>query len=133
MRRAVLAALVILACLPASGCGGTGTQPGNAPERRGRADLITEEEIRRSPHANALELVQALRPNWLRARGTDSFNNPGQVQVYRDDVRLGGVETLRSIITLEVASIQFFDGLTATNRWGLDHGNGVIFVTTVKG
>ena len=132
MRRAVLIGLVILGSLPTVGCGGGGTPPDNVPEGRSRADLITQEEIRRAPYVNAYELVQALRSNWLRIRGSDSFNNPGQVQVYRDDVRIGGVETLRAISTAEISSIRFYDGLTAAGRWGLDHGNGVIYVSTLK-
>ncbi|MGH7463012.1 MAG: hypothetical protein ACREMA_18555 [Longimicrobiales bacterium] len=50
--------------------------------------------------------------------------------VYIDDTRLGGVETLRSISTASISYIRYYDGVTATGRWGIDHGQGVIFVST---
>jgi hypothetical protein len=40
------------------------------------------------------------------------------------------VETLRAIGLANVAYIRYIDGVTASARWGLDHGQGVIFVST---
>jgi hypothetical protein len=45
-------------------------------------------------------------------------------------VRAGGVEALRRISITEVTYIRYFDGIAAAARWGLDHGYGVIFVST---
>jgi hypothetical protein len=52
------------------------------------------------------------------------------VQVYLDDARLGGVDELKRIPIHHVAYIRYFDGLAASARWGLDHGQGVIYVST---
>ena len=52
------------------------------------------------------------------------------VQVYLDDNRLGGVEMLRNINTSLIQYIRWYDGIAATGRWGLDHGAGVIYVST---
>ena len=76
------------------------------------------------------DAVLALHSNWLRTRGSDSFTSPTQVQVYVDGTRYGGVESLRTLPVGSVNYIQHFDGLTASARWGLDHGQGVIFVST---
>jgi hypothetical protein len=91
---------------------------------------ITQAQILEHHFVNAYEAVQALHSNWLQTRGTDSFNSPGQVWVYLDETKLGGVETLRSIAPAAVAFIRHFDGLQATARWGIDHGQGVIFVSS---
>ncbi len=42
--------------------------------------------------------------------------------VYRDGIRLGGVQTLRQIRTTQVREIQFMEGSQATQRFGIDHG-----------
>jgi hypothetical protein len=108
-------------------CGGRGDGVARpSPDR----SLITREEIQQHRFTNAYQLVEALHSNWLRTRGTDSFAQPGQVLVYLDDSRLGGVEALRSISTQTVGYIRYYDGLQASARWGLDHGHGVIFVST---
>ena len=130
MRRPLLVLLLVLGWLVPAGACGPATEPGARPAPRASATLLTEDEIVRASYQNAFELVQALRSNWLRPRGTDSLTRPTEVVVYRDDVRIGGVETLRAIPTMDIGSIRFIDGITASGRWGLDHGSGVIFVVT---
>ena len=55
---------------------------------------------------------------------------PGEVQVHLDDVRLGGVGTLREIPVIDVSYMQFYDPASASARWGLDHSHGAIYVST---
>lgn len=78
----------------------------------------------------AYDVVETLRSNWLNTRGADSFNTPSYVRVYLDNASLGGKETLRTIAISTVVYIRYFDGISATSRWGLDHGAGVIYVST---
>ena len=92
--------------------------------------VLTAEQLRSQYFATAYDAVAALRATWIQARGRDSFSNPTEVQVYLDDVRLGGAETLRSISMTFVVSIEHFDANTATARWGLGHGSGAINVAT---
>ena len=75
----------------------------------------------------------ARRASWLRPRGQDSLvGNSSQIQVYRDDVHLGGVETLRNIHPMEIEYVRYFDAVQASSRWGFDHGSGAIYVATRK-
>lgn len=109
-----------------SACAGTGSSAERSPNPN--RDLLTQEEIRR--HRTVYEAVDALRGTWLRPRGTGSFRNPGQVQVYQDGNRVGGVEVLRSMSPANIAYVRYYDGIAAGSRWGLGHENGVIFVST---
>lgn len=78
----------------------------------------------------AFDAIEALRSNWLKTRGTDSFTNPSQVRVYLDNISLGDTASLRTIAINTIVYIRFFDGVQATARWGIDHGAGVIYVST---
>ena len=122
LRRSSLALVLLLS----AACGAR-TDGGRPSADR---NLITRDEILEHQFSNAFQLVEALHSNWLRTRGTDSFASPGQVLVYLDESRLGGIDTLRSIATQTIGYIRYYDGLSASARWGLDHGHGVIFVST---
>lgn len=116
--------ILVLALLAACASGGAGNQ-------RIDRNLLTREQILETHRQNAYEVVENLRSNWLRTRGPTSLTQEDAVvQVYLDDNRLGGVETLRAINTTLIQYIRWYDGIAATGRWGLDHGAGVIYVST---
>ena len=94
-------------------------------------NVITQGEILEHRFETVYDAIQALRPIWLQTRGTNSMTQtPTQIQVYLDNNRLGGVETLSSINLGSVVYIRHYDGVAATARWGLDHGQGAIYVST---
>jgi hypothetical protein len=92
--------------------------------------VISSAEMREHNFRNVYEAVAALRSNWLVSRGSDSFNSPTGVKVYYDTAMLGGVETLRTIRPEGIAFVRFYDGISASARWGMDHAQGVIFVSS---
>jgi hypothetical protein len=118
--------MVGLLALPAGGCA---ARNANVPDRTDRS-IISKAQIDEHGFINAYDAVESLRSTWLRTRGTNSLNRPTEVLVYIDDNRLGGVQTLKQVTTSQIIQIRFVDGLTATARWGLDHGQGVILVVT---
>jgi hypothetical protein len=120
-----LAAVAILIVMQA--CGGNPSPRTGSPAR---ADVIDVQQLQASPYPNAFDAVQALRPQWLRARGRTSINQQEYVRVYLDDSFMGGPEQLRSITLRSISSIRYLDGVAATQRWGLDHGQGAIVVST---
>jgi hypothetical protein len=128
--------MLLLASLlgSAAGCatGATGaTGEAGAPRARVRQDLLTREQIQASRATNTYDVVQSMRSSWLRERSNDSLSGSGtKVQVYFDDRRMGGVENLRSIPLPQVAYIRWYDGTAASGRWGLGHGQGVIYVSS---
>lgn len=105
--------------------------PGGAETDRaaGGSGPITREEIDRGQWRDAYELVRSLRPSWLWDRGPDSFENPGQIQVYVDGTRLGEVRLLRTLSTQGIERVEWIDAVSAAGRWGLNHAHGVIYIT----
>lgn len=118
--------LLLLALLAACG---KNLASGSSAAGRDR-NVITQEELQDGHFRTAYEAVRALRANWLVAKGTDSFQSPTEVQVYFNDSRLGGVDNLRSIAIPGITYIRYFDGLSASARWGMNHGQGVIYVSS---
>lgn len=117
---------ILVLATAATACASTG-----GPAARTDRNLLTYEQIQETNKQNVFDVVESLRSNWLRTRGPTSLQGPNaEVQVYLDDTRLGGVSNLRSISTAPVRYIRWFDGIAATGRWGLDHGAGVIYVST---
>jgi hypothetical protein len=90
------------------------------------------EEIGQAGMANAYDLVQALRPAWLRKQGQQTATTPDEIIVYLDDTSMGGLPALRQISTGNILSVEFVDARTAQFRWGSGHAQGVILVTTRK-
>ena len=87
--------------------------------------------MERSEYASLYEVVQALRGRWLRSRGPNTIlGRQTEVQVMVDDMRLGGVNTLRSLTRDNVVQMAFVDPVTAAQRWGGKYAQGTIVVTT---
>jgi hypothetical protein len=94
--------------------------------------VISAQQIEEGHYDNVFAAIEALRPQWLKSRGTSSFSNANadKVWVYQDNVKVGDVETLRSIPPKEIVAIRYFDGNAAQGRFGVGHSAGAIVVET---
>lgn len=121
--------MIIAACALAA-CAST---PGGSASRV--RNVITIDEIRTTTHANAYEIVQQLRPEFLRTRGATSINDtrPEQAVVYIDGLRAGGLDSLRSVSRDVLYEIRFLNGTDATTLYGTGHGGGAIQILTRRG
>jgi hypothetical protein len=121
--RLIPALLLLLA-----GCAsGPPRQPVSVADR----NLLMAEEMRAAGYTDAFRAVQSMRPHWLRIRGPTSFSQPEVViKVYLDGSLMGGPEQLQRITISSISSIRFLDANEATQRWGFDHVNGAILVST---
>lgn len=85
-------------------------------EPRRRRDVILQDEIAGSGAANLYEVVQRLRPGWLRGgSATNLRGGGGGVVVYQNNTPLGGVEALRQLTPGYAASLRFLEGTEASN------------------
>jgi hypothetical protein len=105
-------------------------------------DLITREEIQdRAPDSKtALDVVQRLRPHFLRERSAGRMSSAlspdsartgtavrQPVQAYVNGAR-GTTASLRNIQAAAVIDILYLNAADATTRFGTGHDNGAIVV-----
>jgi hypothetical protein len=130
-----LACSIIVACasLSAATAGAQSAEPVVVAKRpRQDQQLITRDVIIGTQYTNLYEVVQAMRPNWLRTRGANDSANADSLQVYLDNQRIGGAGELRNIPPTSVLSLRYYDPIASASRWGMNHSAGVIFVLTQK-
>ena len=97
---------------------------------RGAAHQLTGEEVLHANYQNLYDAVQALRPLWLRTRSSGTLRNPAEVQVYVDNVHVGGVDALRRMQTTGIKEIRYLDAASAATRYPRVVHAGVIVVMT---
>jgi len=123
-RRYFTLAVVFWLCACASGQG--------ADVPRGSRDMsvLTGEELLGQGGTTVYDQIRRVRPNWLRVRGASPSQGGDAIIVYRDGVRQGGLSVLQDYTVESVQLVQFLTGPEAAARFGLDHQNGAILVTT---
>jgi len=103
----------------------TGTAP-----RGSNTSVITADELGRSNATNLYEVVDRLRPRWLRSLRASAM--PGvavnDLVVYLDRSRMGGPEILRQLPLAGVHSVRFYGPSEAEGEFGPGHMNGAIQV-----
>jgi hypothetical protein len=134
--------LVGAALAGAAGCASSGTssQAGepqttvvSAPQRvRRDPNVITEAELSTRSTLTARQVIEQLRPQFLRVRGTTTLGNAQTgdvIWVYVDNTRMGDDRVLNSIGAHEIREIRYLNPSEATNRYGSGHVQGAILVT----
>ena len=125
MRKAQLFPLAMAAVIVAS----CATGPGGSGERSDRRTL-TASEISETDLQTAFEVVEALRPSWLRDRGAVSLSDPSPsvASVYLDGSLAGDIHYLRNVRAGDVSEMRFLPPGQAAVRFGMGHPRGVIEV-----
>ncbi|MFH1763937.1 MAG: hypothetical protein ABIF09_07090 [Gemmatimonadota bacterium] len=98
-------------------------------------NTITTEEVRSAGVSNAYQLVERLRPLWLRSRGDRSVRLETTIVAYLDGAMLGELEVLRNIPIDIVVSVRALDSAEAMKLPGLGsrHVERAIMVVTRPG
>jgi hypothetical protein len=135
MMRATHRLLTLAVLLLGAACGratSAGTDPAAAGRSGSRSDRISAEEVRQNgQYSNLYDLVEHLRPRWLRSQGPDTFvGEQGQVQVHMNGNLLGSVDQLRRLSPVGVTSIDWLPPIEAAARYGLNHSHGAIVIST---
>ena len=124
-----------IALTVAVGCGRRSPVPAADP------DVITVDQIVKSKATNAYDVIATLRPQMFTAHGAPttrgqqpaSLGRQGPpVVVYIDNVKAGAVGELKTLSKLDIREIRYLSPRVATDRWGLNHAGGVIYVTTTQ-
>lgn len=131
MRNETVVLYIALAVVGATGSMGCTTTGASRSAEGGRHHL-TAEQVRAAAerYHTAYEIIESLRPLWLRKRGQSSIMNETEIAVYVDGTRYGTPEDLRSITAIAVDSMRFLPPSEATNRYGTGHVHGIIMVYT---
>ena len=112
-----------------SGC--SSTQSRDAVFTR---EILTAEEIVRTPALNAYEAVQMRRPAFLARANRRALREADQPDarpiVYVNGVYFGDVDSLRDIPVRQIKDIRFMEANDATRTLGTTNVGGVILVTT---
>lgn len=114
-------------------CASTGTTAGGA---RHQADLITAPEIASSGTTNAWDLINRLRPTWLKQQAVGSIGGSARTQViavYIDGHRFGDISSLQTVSASGIRSIQWLDAAraaTVLTEVGSDPIAGAIIIKT---
>jgi hypothetical protein len=116
-----LAIATIVACSPPSATSG-----GHS------TSIITADEIAATRETYVYDVVQKLRPNFLRSRGTTSVS-PNVVtlpNVYIDGQSYGDVNSMKQVLAGTVREIRYYDAASGSARFGMQNSAGVIELLT---
>jgi hypothetical protein len=85
-------------------------------EPRRRRDVISQEEIAESGATNLYDVVQRLRPGWLRGGSASNLGGGGTgYVVYQNNSPMGGLDALRQMSPGYAESLRFLEGTEASN------------------
>ena len=127
-------------------------QNARTPTKRNSNQILLE-EIQAARATSVYDLIESLRPQWLRMterqtirtqsvdiadprgrRGTvtlQTMDEP-EIIVYVNNTKAGTVETLRDLPVTNVSSVELVSPATATMRWGSGHTHGAIVVRSIE-
>lgn len=117
------AAIVALVLLTGQGCAGAADTEEATP--RGSRDRIAAEELATLQQLSALEVVERLRPAWLRIR---AGSRPRVV--LNGTPMEGGTEALANFRVGEIRELRYLSPSDATMRFGTGFPAGAILVVT---
>ena len=119
-RLQIIACVVVLFVM---GCAGGGGVSDTGPRKQ--RYLITQDEIATKDFRNAHEVIQVLRPQMLRVRGSIGL------AVYLNGIKMSnGTQSLYDISPTSIGEIRFLNSFDATARFGTDATDGAISITT---
>lgn len=121
---------LVATALALGACASSGGGTRRSPDRIDSAEIVT------SSATNAYELIDRLRPSWLRPPGSGSLSGGVRSQiilVYLDGNRLGDLQSLRTLSVGGIRSMQWLDAARAATiltEVGSDPVGGAIVIKT---
>ncbi len=122
----------IAAFIVAAGCASVPSQSvQGAPGHRDKL-FAAEIQANRSPGMSAYDLIEHMRPEYLRSRGANSLRTttPPTAIVYLDNSKYGDLQSMRTISADMVVQVEYLSAASAQTRFGMDHTGGAILIST---
>ncbi len=93
------------------------------------ADQVAAEDLQ---GATAWEVVERFHSDWLLGSPPTSPNDPPRLYpvIYVDDIRMGDLETLRTVPGGDIRDIRLIAPRDAIFRYGVGHDGGIIAIRT---
>lgn len=121
---------ILLAVFMALGLGACASTGGGGTSS---ASVITGEQLIETRQSNLYAAIQALRPSWLRSRGSASISTPSEVVLFVNEAPYGTVSNLSSIPIDAVLDVRYLSASEAGSRYGTAAGNaGLLLVRLVS-
>lgn len=107
---------------------------GGSSSASGRQDVLTAEQMTSVSATNLYDIVERLRPRWLRVRDLGTLNQGRGIAVVRGGAVLGGVEVLRNMGPDGILELRYKDGEAASILVGSRDGfvEGVIEIVRAR-
>ena len=120
----------LLTLIAAVACASAGTSTGGSAGHD--YNRITADEIAASTAQNAYELINKMRPQYLKSRGktTVLLDTPDRASVFMDGVLFGTPDALTTIAASQIREIRFYPATDAGIKFGSQYGAGVIDIKT---
>ncbi|HEX9892637.1 MAG TPA: hypothetical protein VGA78_01885 [Gemmatimonadales bacterium] len=117
-----------------------GIWPGGMPEalaQKRQRDLITREELVSSAQKSEdlYQAIRSLRPHFLlppRGIRTLGAAPPEPTVLYVDGTKQGGLDGLKSILTMHVEEVRYLEPSRAQHEYGFTHSGGAVIVKLAK-
>jgi hypothetical protein len=129
-------AYVLFALTAACASGGTpagdpNAAPASSAVRSSGRSVITNAEIPTTGTESALEMIQRLRPEYLRAKPAQTYytggdNNAPPPSVFFNGQRIGELGDLRQIPAPSLSMVRYYSIEEGKRKFGMQYGGGVI-------
>lgn len=107
-----------------------------SPDNSARTNraVITEAEIPATGSESALDMIQRLRPEYLRPKPSQTYSNGSASTappptVFLNGQRLGELADLRQIAAQSLSGVRYYNIEEAKRKFGMQYGGGVIEIT----
>jgi len=112
--------------------------PAKQPKPKRQSNVISQEEIDpiRTEVSTGYDIVQRLRPNFLRGRGPTTLTNTSAgpaapvPQIILDGAPRGDVDYLKQIPAMTIKEIRYLNASDASIQFGTGYDGGAILVKT---
>jgi hypothetical protein len=124
LRRLIAPMLIALA----TACAGAARPQKSVSSNR---SVVTDVEIPTSGTESAYDLIQRIRPEYLRAKPTQSYSGATSAvapppSVFLDGQRMGELADLRQISAPTLSMIRYYGIEEGKQKFGMQYGGGVI-------